>query len=162
MFAIFEFGGKQYKATKGTTLKLEKIQEKNKETFFDKVLLVSDENNETIVGSPYVKGYAVHAKIIDTVKDKKVLIFKKKRRHNYRRKIADFYDYELSDLNNVKLTRTDPGSSRHLYVIRVSERDKLARYLLKNKIPIQFHYPYSLNKSRALSKHKKVKLIKFY
>ena len=88
MFAIFEFGGKQYKATKGTTLKLEKIQEKNKETFFDKVLLVSDENNETIVGSPYVKGYAVHAKIIDTVKDKKVLIFKKKRRHNYRRKIG--------------------------------------------------------------------------
>ena len=88
MFAIFEFGGKQYKATKGTTLKLEKIQEKNKETFFDKVLLVSDENNETIVGSPYVKDYAVHAKIIDTVKDKKVLIFKKKRRHNYRRKIG--------------------------------------------------------------------------
>ena len=88
MFAIFEFGGKQYKATKGTTLKLEKIQEKNKETFFDKVLLVSDENNETIIGSPYVKGYVVHAKIIDTVKDKKVLIFKKKRRHNYRRKIG--------------------------------------------------------------------------
>ena len=88
MFAIFEFGGKQYKATKGATLKLEKIQEKNKETFFDKVLLVSDENNETIVGSPYVKDYAVHAKIIDTVKDKKVLIFKKKRRHNYRRKIG--------------------------------------------------------------------------
>ena len=88
MFAIFEFGGKQYKATKGTTLKLEKIQEKNKETFFDKLLLVSDENTETIVGSPYVKGYAVHAKIIDTVKDKKVLIFKKKRRHNYRRKIG--------------------------------------------------------------------------
>ena len=79
--------------------------------------------------------------------------------NNYRRKIADFYDYELSDLNNVKLTRTDPGSSRHLYVIRVRERDKLARYLLKNKIPIQFHYPYSLNKSGALSKHKKVKLI---
>ena len=88
MFAIFEFGGKQYKATKGTTLKLEKIQEKNKETFFDKVLLVSDENTETIVGSPYVQGYVVHAKIIDTVKDKKVLIFKKKRRHNYRRKIG--------------------------------------------------------------------------
>ena len=36
MFAIFEFGGKQYKATKGLTLKLEKIQEKNKETFLIK------------------------------------------------------------------------------------------------------------------------------
>ncbi len=88
MFAIFEFGGKQYKAIKDLTLKLEKIEEKTKETFFDKVLLVSDENNETIIGSPYVKGYVVHAKIINTIKDKKVLIFKKKRRHNYRRKIG--------------------------------------------------------------------------
>ena len=88
MFAIFEFGGKQYKAAKGLTLKLEKVEGKTKETFFDKVLLVSDENNETTIGSPYVKGYVVHAKIIDTVKDKKVLIFKKKRRHNYRRKIG--------------------------------------------------------------------------
>ena len=88
MFAIFEFGGKQYKAIKDLTLKLEKIEGKTKETFFDKVLLVSDENNETIIGSPYVKGYVVHAKIINTIKDKKVLIFKKKRRHNYRRKIG--------------------------------------------------------------------------
>ena len=59
MFAIFEFGGKQYKAIKDLTLKLEKIEGKTKETFFDKVLLVSDENNETIIGSPYVKGYVV-------------------------------------------------------------------------------------------------------
>ena len=81
--------------------------------------------------------------------------------HNdYRRKISSFYDEELSLLDEVKLTQSKPGSSRHLYVIRVKNRNKLAKYLIKNKIPVQYHYPYSLNKSGALRKKiKKVKLI---
>ena len=79
--------------------------------------------------------------------------------NNNRRKISDYYDKSLLLLNNVKLTLTDPGSSRHLYVIRVKERDKLARYLTRNNIPVQFHYPYSLNRVGALKKNiKKVKL----
>ena len=81
--------------------------------------------------------------------------------HNdYRRKISSFYDEELSLLDEVKLTQSKPGSSRHLYVIRVKNRNKLANYLIKNKIPVQYHYPYSLNKAGALRKKiKKVKLI---
>ncbi len=81
--------------------------------------------------------------------------------HNdYRRKISSFYDEELSLLEEVKLTQSKPGSSRHLYVIRVKNRNKLAKYLIKNKIPVQYHYPYSLNKAGALRKKiKKVKLI---
>ena len=72
--------------------------------------------------------------------------------NNYRRKISTYYDEELAYIDNIKLTSTDPGSSRHLYVIRVKDRDKLAKYLRRNKIPVQFHYPYSLNKTGALSK----------
>ena len=72
---------------------------------------------------------------------------------------SDFYDEELTFLDEIKLTNTDPGSSRHLYVIRVANRDKLAKYLIKKNISVQFHYPYSLNKTGALSKKiKKVKL----
>ena len=79
--------------------------------------------------------------------------------NNYRRKISTYYDEELAYIDNIKLTSTDPGSSRHLYVIRVKDRDKLAKYLRKNKIPVQFHYPYSLNNTGALSKKiKKVRL----
>ena len=79
--------------------------------------------------------------------------------NNYRRKIATYYDEGLAYIDNIKLTSTDPGSSRHLYVIRVKDRDKLAKYLKKNKIHVQFHYPYSLNKTGALSKKiKKVRL----
>ena len=82
--------------------------------------------------------------------------------NNYRRKISAYYDEQLASVDNVKLTNTDPGSSRHLYVIRVRDidRGKLAEYLIKNDIPVQFHYSYSLNKARALSrKVKKVILL---
>jgi len=82
-------------------------------------------------------------------------------KHNEcRRNISEFYDQELAFIDSVRLTDTDPGSSRHLYVIRVRDRNKLKRYLIKNKIPVQLHYPYSLNKVGALAKKiKKVKLV---
>ena len=73
--------------------------------------------------------------------------------HNdHRRKISEFYDQELVFVNDVKLTVTDPGSSRHLYVIRVKNRNRLAKYLKKKNIATQFHYPYSLNRVGALKK----------
>ena len=79
--------------------------------------------------------------------------------NNYRRKISSYYDRKLSSIKDVKLTLTDPGSSRHLYVIRVKKREKLVDFLKKNKISVQFHYPYSLNKTGALkNKIKKINL----
>jgi len=79
--------------------------------------------------------------------------------NNNRRKISAYYDNELAFFDDIKLTSTDPGSSRHLYVIRVKNRYRLGKYLRKNNIPVQFHYPYSLNKVGALSgKFKKTKL----
>ena len=79
--------------------------------------------------------------------------------NDVRRKISNIYDKNLEDINEVKLTKTFPGSSRHLYVIRVKNRKKLVKYLTKKKIPAQFHYPYSLNKTGALkNKIKNIKL----
>ena len=89
MFVIFEHGGKQYKVTKGDIIKVEKIDElENKDVVFKKILFVENENKETLIGTPYVEDFAVKASLIDVIKDKKVLIFKKKRRHNYRRKLG--------------------------------------------------------------------------
>ena len=89
MFVVFENGGKQYKAKKDDVLKLEKFDcKKNDLIKIDKILLLSDGHDQITIGSPYVKGAELHAKVIDNIKDKKVLIFKKKRRHNYRRKLG--------------------------------------------------------------------------
>ena len=80
MFAIFTTGGKQYKVQKNEVLKVEKLDaEKNVE--FSDVLMVDGK-----VGAPFVEGAKVKAEVIDQIRDDKVIVFKKKRRQNYRRK----------------------------------------------------------------------------
>jgi len=76
-----------------------------------------------------------------------------------RRKIGLIYDRLLKPIKEIKLTKTNKGSSRHLYVIRTKHRNKLISFLKKKGISSQMHYPYSLSKLRALKgKFKKTKL----
>ena len=70
-----------------------------------------------------------------------------------RRNIAKIYDEKLNTIKQIKITKTNPGSSRHLYVIRTKYRDKLVKYLLNKKISCQIHYPYSLNKLKPFIKY---------
>ena len=70
-----------------------------------------------------------------------------------RRNIAKIYDEKLNTIKQIKITRTNPGSSRHLYVIRTKYRDKLVKYLLNKKISSQIHYPYTLNRLKPFIKY---------
>ena len=79
MFAIIKTGGKQYKVQKGETLTVEKL-DADKEVVFEEVLMAGDK-----VGTPFVAGAKVKAEVVDQIRDDKVIVFKKKRRHNYRR-----------------------------------------------------------------------------
>jgi large subunit ribosomal protein L21 len=85
-FAVIKTGGKQYKVAANDVLKIEKLEaEAGTIITFDQVLLVGDEAGTT-VGAPLVEGALVAAEFIDTKKQKTVIIFKKNRRHNYRRR----------------------------------------------------------------------------
>jgi large subunit ribosomal protein L21 len=85
MYAVIETGGKQYRVTQGQDLKVEKIPgQAGEEVVFDKVLVVSDGENMTI-GKPYVDNAKVLGKLIRQAKDRKVPVFKYKRRKGYRR-----------------------------------------------------------------------------
>ena len=85
MYAIFETGGKQYKAEKGDVVFVEKLDlEPGKTVNFD-ALVVSDGDNVQI-GTPIVKGAKVKAKVIEHGKEKKVIIYKYKAKTNYRKK----------------------------------------------------------------------------
>jgi large subunit ribosomal protein L21 len=85
MFAVIKTGGKQYKVQEGDVLNVEKLNmEKEKKVTFDKVLLIEDDG-KTLIGTPFVENALVRAEVIENFKDKKVLIFKKKRRKQYRR-----------------------------------------------------------------------------
>ena len=86
MFAVIKSGGKQYKVALGTILKLEKIDaEKSSSVVFKEVLMVKNDTSFEM-GSPFLKNVEVKGKILENKKGKKVIVFKKRRRHNSRRK----------------------------------------------------------------------------
>ena len=85
-FAIIETGGKQYKVSASNILKVEKLNiVKGKKVEFKKVLLVNDDKN-TEIGNPTVEGALVEGLVLDNIKDRKILVFKKRRRQNSRKK----------------------------------------------------------------------------
>ena len=81
-FAVIKTGGKQYKVAANDVLKIEKLDaEAGTIVTFDQVLMVGD-----TVGAPLVEGALVAAELLETRKQKTVIILKKNRRHNYRRR----------------------------------------------------------------------------
>jgi large subunit ribosomal protein L21 len=86
MYAVIKTGGKQYKVAEGDILKVEKLDaEAGDVVAFDEVLMLGGDG-DALVGSPTVDGASVTGEVLDIRKDKKVLVFKKRRRQNYRRK----------------------------------------------------------------------------
>lgn len=86
MYAVIKTGGKQYKVASGDLLRVEKLEGNAGESIaFDQVLMLDDGGIVTI-GAPLVSGASVTAEIVAQARDPKILIFKKKRRHKYRRK----------------------------------------------------------------------------
>lgn len=85
MYAIVETGGKQQRVSVGDVISVEKVPgDQGASVEFDKVLAVGS-GEEMVVGRPYVANAKVIASIVSQERDKKVIIFKKKRRKNYRR-----------------------------------------------------------------------------
>jgi large subunit ribosomal protein L21 len=78
-FAIFQTGGKQYRVKAGDVIKVEKLDATGDVTF-DQVLMLGDR-----IGTPTIDGASVVATVVEQKRDDKVLVFKKKRRQNYRR-----------------------------------------------------------------------------
>lgn len=86
MYAILKCGGKQLKVQKGDKVSIERIMsEVGDKITLDQIMLIADGDKVT-VGTPLVSGATVSAKVTEQIRDKKVIIFKKKRRQNYRRK----------------------------------------------------------------------------
>ena len=84
MLAVFKTGGKQYSVKTGQILKVEKLEgKKGDNVSFDNVLAVSENTNHTI-GAPLVKGVTIQAQILDQIRDKKIIVFKQRKRQNYR------------------------------------------------------------------------------
>ena len=87
MYAVFQTGGKQFRAEPGFRLRVPSIQAEPGEKFtFDHVLLAGTDGDKVVVGTPVVEGASVTAEVLRHSRTPKIIIFKRKRRKNYRRK----------------------------------------------------------------------------
>ena len=101
-YAVIQTGGKQYKVKSGEILKIEKLPNSKTDTKieFNEILAYGD--NKTIeIGTPTVLGAKVEANLIKNSKNRTILIFKKRRRQNSRRKNGHRQQYSLIKINKI-------------------------------------------------------------
>ena len=102
MYAIVKTGGKQYKVREGDTLQVEKLAgEVGNEISFDDVLMYSDGETVT-VGQPKLENVTVSGHIVEQGKNKKIIVFKYKRRKRYRRKQGHRQQYTAVRIDSIK------------------------------------------------------------
>ena len=109
MLAIFKTGGKQYLVKTGQILRVEKLEGKKGDSVSFKYVLAISDSSENKIGVPIIEGAVVEAKILDQIRDKKIIVFKKRRRKNYRltqghRRYLTVLKIESISIGNKKLT----------------------------------------------------------
>ncbi|MFT4718196.1 MAG: large subunit ribosomal protein L21 [Rickettsiales bacterium] len=87
MFAILKTGGKQYKVAKDDVIQIEKLDYSEGDSVkLTEILLIEKDGGDVLFGAPFIDGGVVEGQVVKNYKDKKVIIFKKRRRQNSRRK----------------------------------------------------------------------------
>jgi len=107
-YAVIRTGGKQYRVAPGDVIRVEKLAAPpGAEVEFTEVLMTSDDGSVR-VGAPLISGARVTAQVVQQGKAKKVLVFKKKRRKNYRR-----HQGHRQQFTAVRVTGIDAGAASH-------------------------------------------------
>ena len=101
-YAVIQSGGKQYKVKSGEILKIEKLPNSKSDTKieFNDILAYGD-NKVIEIGSPTIQGAKVEANLIKNSKNRTLLIFKKRRRQNSRRKNGHRQEYSMIRINKI-------------------------------------------------------------
>ena len=125
MIAVFKTGGKQYSVKSGQILKVEKIEGKKGDILsFNNILAIID-GSENTIGTPLVKGVSIEAKILDQIRDKKIIVFKKKRRKNYRLTQGHRQYLTVLKIESILKSRkktTNPATSKKLKEVITEDR----------------------------------------
>ena len=101
-YAVIQTGGKQYKVASGEILKIEKLPNSKPDTKIEfKEILAYGNEKEIEIGSPMVQGAKVEANLIKNSKNRTILIFKKRRRQNSRRKNGHRQQYSMIRINKI-------------------------------------------------------------
>ena len=112
MFAIVNISGKQYRVEKGDKIKVALLEtEAGKKVKFENVLL-TDDGEKVTVGNPTVSGATVSGTVMSNGRDKKVIVFKKKRRKGYRRKNGHRQDFSLLQIDAISASAPKKKTSK--------------------------------------------------
>ena len=111
MYAIFKSGGRQFQAEPGTVVRVNKLPgEVGEKVVLDQVLLVAGED-QVEVGKPVLEGVAVSGHIVEQGREKKIVIFKHKRRKDYRKKQGHRQDYTAVRVDSIGKGAEEPEQS---------------------------------------------------
>ena len=124
MYAIVNISGKQFKATEGARVRVPlQTGDAGAKVTFDNVLLVHD-GSSTKIGAPTVKGATVTATVVDHGREKKILIYKKKRRKGYQRKNGHRQWFTEVEIQKIQATATKTKKPAKKAVPKVEEAAK--------------------------------------
>ena len=124
MYAIINISGKQFKATSGTRIRVPKQDGKTGSSLtFDKVLLINDGKN-TEVGKPILKGASVTGTIIEHGRNKKILVYKKKRRKGYQRKNGHRQWFTEIEFGTIKTEKSKSVKKRTISTDAIHEEEE--------------------------------------
>ena len=104
MYAIVDIAGKQYKVSEGNKLKVATISQEVGSTINFGTVLLTDSGETVNVGTPFIKGSNVSAKVIEHGRDRKILVYKKKRRKGYQRKNGHRQGFTLLEIKNITMS----------------------------------------------------------
>ena len=103
MYAVLTSGGKQYRVQQGDVIYVEKLNaEVDSMVELNEVLVVSKDNGEVVIGKPVVEGAKVVAKVLGQGKAKKIIVFKYKRKKDYRRKQGHRQPYTKLQVESIE------------------------------------------------------------
>ena len=103
MYAVIKTGGKQFQVSEGDVIQVEKLEGQLGDTVEIDEVLILRTDDEIKIGTPMVEGVAVSATIVDQVKGKKIIVYKFKRRKDYRRKQGHRQKYTNLRIDSIKV-----------------------------------------------------------
>jgi large subunit ribosomal protein L21 len=126
MYAVFQTGGKQYKVAKDQMLTVEKLDaEPGVKLTFESVLMVGDAAATTI-GAPFVAGAAVAAEVVEQNRAPKIIVFKKQRRKNYRRRKGHRQHQTVLRITDILTAAAKPTTAESKAATKAKAEDKQA------------------------------------
>lgn len=102
MYAVISQGGKQYRVSPGMKLKLEKLSlEPGSDVVFDRVLLYSPDDGKVVAEPEKLAGVKVHARVLSEGKNRKILVFKKKPKNDYKKAYGHRQPFSLVEVDRI-------------------------------------------------------------